>query len=285
MGDLMTSREEKNKKYIDEINREKAIKITKKILKILFIIILIFSIIYLYARFYEPYTYETREYVINDSNIPDDFNGVKILHFTDLLYGSINQNRLIELEEEIKLINPDMVFFTGNIISQEYNISENEIKDLNNFFNNIPYTIGKYAIRGDKDDQNFHLILDNTNFTILDNELVSIYNGINSINLIGINNNENKEIKKDSSNYTITIINNYDEYAKYNLSSNLIFAGHNLGGEIRLFTIPLLGLDKHLNNYYEENDAKIYISNGIGSIHNLRLMNKPSMNVYRLYNK
>ena len=55
--------------------------------------------------------------------------------------------------------------------------------------------------------------------------------------------------------------------------------------EIKLFTIPLLGLDKHLNSYYEENGSIIYISNGLGSIHNLRLMNKASMNVYRLYSE
>ncbi len=54
---------------------------------------------------------------------------------------------------------------------------------------------------------------------------------------------------------------------------------------MRPFGIPLLGLDKHLDNYYEENNTKVYISSGLGSIHNLRLMNKPSMNVYRLYNK
>ena len=81
------------------------------------------------------------------------------------------------------------------------------------------------------------------------------------------------------------IINNYDDYNKYNLSSNIVLAGHNLGGEVRLFNLPLLGLDKHLNNYYEENNSKVYISNGLGSIHHLRLMNIPSMNVYRLYNK
>ena len=281
----MTSREEKNKKYVDEINKEKTIKITKQILKILFIIIIVFSLIYLYAKFYEPNTYETHEYIIKDDNIPDEFNGIKVLHFTDILYGSINQNKLLKLEEEIKLINPDIVFFTGNIINKEYSISEDEIKLLNSFFSNIPYTIGKYAIKGDTDTQNYHLILDNTNFTLLDNEVTSIYNGMNYINLIGINYNDNKEIKKDSNNYTITIINNYDEYSNYNITSNLVLAGHNLGGEIKICTIPLLGHDKHLKSYYEENNTKIFISNGIGNIHGLRLMNKPSMNVYRLYNK
>lgn len=282
----MTSREEKNKKYVDEIKKEKAIKITKKIFKIFGIFTIIITSFYLYAYFYEPNKLIVHEYLINDIKIPDEYNGKKILHFSDLLYGKvIDENKLSIISEEIKLINPDMVVFTGNIVSKDYEISEDEIKLLNNFFSNIPYRIGKYAITGDTDTRNFKLIMENTDFNILDNELIDIYNGINKINMIGIGYDETKDIKKDNADYTITIINNYDEYEKYNLTSDLIFAGHNLGGEIRLFNLPLLGHNKYSNSYYEENNSKIYISNGIGSPHHLRFLNMPSMNVYRLYNK
>ena len=279
----MTSRSEKNKKYVDEINKEKTLHITKIVLQILFVIIVIFALIFLYGKFYEPKKLKTNEFIIRDNNIPSDFNGIKILHFTDLLYGS-NQNSLDKVSEEIKLINPDIIIFTGNIISENYQVNEDEIKLLTAFFNDMPYTIGKYAVSGDKDNQNYHLIMENTDFIILNNEIVPIYSRTNKINLIGINHDIVKEIKNDSEDYTITMINNYDEFSKYNLKSNLILAGHNLGGEIRIFNLPLLGLDKHLNTYYEENGSKIYISSGLGSIHNIRLMNKPSMNVYRLYN-
>lgn len=284
MGDLMTSREEKNKKYVDEINREKTIKITKIILKILFVIITIFALIFLYAKFYETNQLETREYVIKDVLIPEEFNGIKVLHFTDILYGSITKNNLSKINEEVKLINPDIVLFTGNIISKEYQVNEEEIKLLNDFFKSIPYTIGKYAVSGDSDNQNFHLIMENTDFTIINNELLTIYNGMGKIDLIGINYDSQIGIKNNDD-FTITIINNYDDYYKYNITSNYVFAGHNLGGEIKLFGLPLLGLDEHLNSYYIDNSTTVYISNGLGSIHNLRLMNKPSMNVYRLYNR
>lgn len=282
----MTSREEKNKKYVDEINKEKTVKVLKIGLKIFIVIILIFTLIFLYSYYIEPKKIETKEYLIKDANIPDEFNGIKILHFTDLLYGKvINEESLLKIAEEIKLINPDIVIFTGNIISKDYEIHENEIKLLNDFFSGISYTIGKYAVSGDIDTRNFKLIMENTSFIVLDNEILEIYNGINKINLIGITYNENKEIKNDDTSYTITIINNFDDYSKYNLSSNLVFAGHNLGGVIKIFGLPIVGLDKHLNEYYEENNTKIYISNGLGSPQHLRLMNKPSMNVYRLYNK
>ena len=282
----MTSRSEKNKVYVDEIKKEKTIKITKIVLKVFAVILITFTLIFLYARFYEPYKFQTNEYVINDKQIPNTFNGVKILHFTDILYGSTITSKDIEkFKEEIKLINPDIVLFTGNIFSKEYEITEDEIKMLNNFFNEIPYKIGKYIVSGDLDSHNFNLIIENTNFIVLNNELLSIYNGTDKINLIGISYNNEKEIKKDSDLYTITIINNFDNYSKYNIESNLILAGHNLGGELKLFGMPLIGEDKYLSSYYEIDNSKIYISNGLGSIHKIRFMNKPSMNVYRLYNK
>ena len=279
----MISREEKNQIYVDEINKEKTKKVLKIFLKIIGSLLIIFTMFFLYAYFIEITSFKTNEYVINDEGIPSGFKGIKILHISDILYGkTINQKELGKIKDEITLINPDIVFFTGNIISNEYSIKEDEITKLNNFFNEIPYTIGKYAIKGDADTSSFDLILENTEFTILNNEKIELYSELNEkINLVGINYNEDSDIKLDDC-YTIVLINNYDEYGKHNINANLVLAGHNLGGELRIFNMPLLGMDKHLDSYYNENNTKVYISNGLGSIHHLRLMNKPSMNVYRI---
>lgn len=285
MGDKMISRQEKNKVYVDEINKEKTRHVLKLFLKIISLLLIVFTIIFLYSYFIEIKLFKTNEYLIKDSSIPKGFNGTKILHLTDILYGkTISKNELNKIQEEITKINPDIVIFTGNIVSHDYSLTEDEIKYLNDFFKQIPYQIGKYAIKGDSDTSSFDLILDNTDFTIINNEKLDLYNEQNEkINLVGINHDEESEIKLDD-NYTIIIINNYDELDSLNINGNLVFSGHNLGGEMRLFNIPLLGMDKNLNNYYEKENTKIYISNGLGSIHHLRFMNRPSMNVYRLYN-
>ena len=280
----MISRREKNKKYVEEIEKEKRIKVSKILFKILGIIILIFTLFFLYVYFLGPTGLETNEYVIKDSSIPSNFNGVKILHFSDLLYGStISNDKMEKIIEEINLINPNIVFFTGNIISENYEISEDEITYLNNFFKNIPYTIGKYAVVGDMDSSTFDLVMENTGFVILNNELKEVYSGKDKINVLGINTKEVKELKTNDI-YTITLINNYDNYEKYNVTSNIVLAGYNLGGEIRLFNRPLIGTSKHLDNYYENGNTIIYISNGLGTRHHMRFMNTPSLNVYRLYN-
>ena len=280
----MISREEKNKKYVNEIKKEKRNKISKILFKVFSIIIVILILFFLYIYFLGPKGLKTKEYVIKDNSIPNGFNGIKVVHFSDILYGStINKDSIKKITEEINLINPDIVFFTGNIISENYETNEKEINYLNEFFKNIPYTIGKYAITGDFDTSTFNLIMENTGFVVLNNEIKEIYNGKDKINILGINSKEIKEIKT-SDIYTITLINNYDDYEKYNITSNIVLAGYSLGGEIRLFNLPLITNSKYLDDYYEENNSKIYISSGLGTRHHMRLMNKPSLNVYRLYN-
>ena len=279
----MISRKERNKKLNSEINHEKTMNFSKKIIKIVLIILLLFTFLFLYAYFIGVKGIKTNEYIIKD-NIPSSFNGIKILHFSDLLYGkTINNDDLSFLINEFKNINPDIVIFTGNIVSQDYNLSENDIKEIKSFMKNIPYKIGKYAVNGNNDTNNFNLIIDNTDFTVLDNEVIDIYNNSNeSINICGININKEETINNKNDNYTITLINNYDKYNKYGITSNLVFAGNNLGGEVKLFNKALFNNNKYMNSFYEEKNSKIYISNGLGSIHHVRFMNHPSINVYRL---
>lgn len=282
----MITREEKNKSMVNKIKKEETINLSRKILKIFLSVFLLCALLFAYMYFIGVRGLFTNEYVLQD-NIPKSFNGVKVLHFTDLLYGSsIDLDYLDKLENEIKKINPNIVVFTGNIITNDYKPSEEEINKLKEFFKNLPYSIGKYAVRGNVDKTNFDLIMDNTDFTILDNEEINVFNNTKeSINIIGINNQEIKQIKQNNDNYTITLINNYDNYSKYNLTSNLILAGNNLGGEIKLGSIPLLGDNIYDKSYYKEGNSTIYISNGIGSIHHMRFMNHPSINVYRLITK
>ena len=282
----MMTREEKNKGIVLEIKREEAIKTSKKILKVFGSILLLFSLFFLYMYFIGTKGLQTNEYVIQSDEIPESFHGVKILHFSDLLYGkTISKKELDKLLEEIKKVNPNITIFTGNVVDSEYELQENDIKEINAFLKNIPYTIGKYAVKGNLDNTSFDLIFEDTNFIILNNEILDIYHNTNEkINLVGININEKTTINSSDS-YTIALIHNYDLYHEYNINANVVFAGHNLGGEIRFFNIPILGENKYNNRYYEENNSTIYISSGLGSISHLRLFNKPSINVYRLYSK
>jgi len=286
----MITREEKNKKIRRKINQEKSINYSKSFIKIFILIGFIFVTIYLNVRYIGTSFIKTKEYMITDSTIPLAFHGVKIMHFSDLLYGStINEDDLKDLSKEFNKIKPDIVIFTGDIIDKGYNLSKEELEYIQDFFNNIPYTIGKYAVKGDYDTPTFDLIMNESKFNILDNEEKLIYYQKNTpILLTGFNSNniELEKLKNDKTEniYKISLIHNYDHYPE-NYNSNLVFAGHNLNGEIYIpFYQGLLGDNKYGKSYYELNNIKIYISNGLGSIHKMRAFNHPSINVYRLRN-
>lgn len=284
----MVTREEKNKKIRRKINQEKGLKYSKNLGKIVLLIGFMFVAIYLNLRYVGTSFIKTKEYIIRDSSIPLSFHGIKVLHFSDLLYGStISENDLSDLSEEFLKIKPDIVVFTGDILDNSYNLAKDELENLQVFFSNIPYTIGKYAVKGDFDTSTFDLIMKEAGFTILDNEQKLIYYKENTpITLIGFDstNINTDKLNNDKTNnlYKISLIHNYD-YFPQSFTSNLVLAGHNLNGEIYIpYYQGLLGNNQYNKSYYEINNSKIYISNGLGSPHNMRLFNHPSINVYRL---
>lgn len=283
----MVTRLEKNKKIQRKINQEKSIKYGRTLLKIVLLLGFMFVVCYLNLRYLGTNFIKTKEYMIKDSHIPNSFNGVKILHFSDLLYGSTtNEKDLLYLEEEFQRIKPDLVIFTGDIIDKNYNLDKEELTKLKDFFKNIPYNIGKYAVMGDFDNNTFDLIMKDSEFIVLDNEYKLVYYQENNpIAIIGLNSNniDLSKINDDINNYyKLTLIHNFDNYNK-NIKSNIVFAGHNLNGEIYLpFYKGVFGNNKYNGKYYEMNNTKVFISNGLGSIHRMRLFNHPSINVYRL---
>ena len=66
----------------------------KKILKWCLTIFIFIFLIVIYARYIGTYGFITKEYTIKDKNLPNDFDGLKIIHFSDLHY-----NRAINFKE------------------------------------------------------------------------------------------------------------------------------------------------------------------------------------------
>lgn len=282
----MRTRQEKNKKIQDEITKEKHQKRMKKIVKVISIILIISLTILSYGMFIgSRYTF-VNEHKITDKKIPNSFHGLKIVQISDLLYPSLKSNDLDKLIQKINELKPDILVFTGNIKRNDYELTKKDITTLNKFFNSLNSNIKKYAIYGNNDNDNLKLILENTNFLILDNQEDIIYNGENeSIKIIGFN---AKKLDfsniKESNDYTICLLSNPDKITKVNNTCQVVFSGETLGGEIKLpFT---KGLDNHTyyKNYYLINQTKLYINNGLGNNYNLRLFNHPSINFYRLTN-
>ena len=86
------TRKEKNKEIQDEVikeeNEKKIKQIIKTTCKIIFILLMTGLIFFTYTTYISTKKITIREYRIINQKIPNSFNGTKIIHFTDLHYGS-----------------------------------------------------------------------------------------------------------------------------------------------------------------------------------------------------
>lgn len=277
----MKSRLEKNKKKINEIDKEKRQKKAKIIIKITSIILVsIFSLL-CFSMFIGAKYLVVKEIKITNDKLPSSFHGLKIVQFSDLLYPSFNEKDLDNLKNKINELKPDIIVFTGNIKRIDYELTKNDISILSKFFNSLESSMNKYAVYG-TNDKNFLDILENS-FVILDNKESIIYNKeIDNIKIIGFN-SSNVDTSKISneSNYNICLINDPDNINKIKDVCDLTLAGNTLGGEIKIpFYKGVLTNNKYYKDYYKE--YNMYISNGIGNNYKVRLFNQPSISLYRL---
>lgn len=134
--------------------------------------------------------------------LPKDFNGFKIMQFSDIHLGSfISSKKVMEkVLNQTKIIDPDLIVFTGDLVN---NFSY-ELKDWDKLFQEINNNRNSYSILGNHDygnyskwknkrdkAKNFQSIIDAHNrfgFQLLRNENRLLTIDTDSIYLIGVEN-------------------------------------------------------------------------------------------------
>ena len=303
------TREEKNEDIHEEAakeeNKRNRIKTILKIIKYIFIFLIMFYGFYLYVEYISTSQIIVKEERIIDEHIPSSFNGLKIIHFSDLHYGSSIDSK--KLDEIIKLINdrnPDIVIVTGDLISKDITLDNKKQEKLTKKLQQIHAKLGKYSVIGDEDTDNYSTIMNQSDFIVLNNEYDILYNEENeNILLMGFSSSiqKNLDIDKPLNYFNITTANNNifsiaifhepdtTEKILDKQSINLLLAGHSHNGNIR---IPFLGAvkktegaKKYINPFYKINNSKLYISSGLGTEGDgIRLFTRPSINFFRLSN-
>ena len=263
-------------------------------------LLLIIGILFIYARYLGTSGLVIKEYSIINEKIPLNFHGLKIVQFSDLHYGTtIKEDELKNVINKINELNPDIIFFTGDLIDNTYKISEDEEKLITEELNKLKPNIGFYAVRGNHDiNNNFENIIKNTNIELLNNQNKLLYfnNSFTPIILIALDDNlkgtqniDNAFNFEDNDYYKILITHEPDDYDKIPKNVNLFLAGHSHLGQVRLPFIGSIynmeGAKKYKEEKYEIDDTNLFISGGLGTTKiKYRFLDKPSINFFRLYN-
>ena len=297
----MRSRYKEREKKRRRARREQKKNFFKKLLLFLLILIIILIV---WGRFGEINILTIHDYKVTNEKLPSSFEGFRIVHFSDMHYGTgYNEYRLENLINKINDLDPDIVVFTGDLIDKDYEADDNDLKLITSYLNKIDSKLGKYAIFGNHDFNNdkYENVIYDSGFTLLKNNYDTIYNESNvPIAIYGFDDVLLGDPKADNLNdktinditYKIVLVHEPDYVDEFINDSDvsLVLSGHSHNGQVKLpFIRPIFlpeGSKKYYGSYYDVNGIPIYISNGIGnSIFDFRLFSTPSINIYRLYTK
>ena len=269
---------------------------------ILFVIILSLGIVF-YSKYVGVKGLIVKEYRIESNILTKNFSGLKIVHFSDLLYKStVDRDDIKKLINKINTLRPDIIVFTGDLINKNVKITNDDREFIINSLTKMHASIGKYAVYGDYDYSidNYESIMTKSNFKVLNNSYDEVlYKTDEPLYVVGLPSsikdivkiNEAFSFYKDEDRRYIICLVHDGQTIKYlddsNYEVDLILGGHSLNGSVVIPYYGPLFVDKDSGKYYQEEYTKginkIFISSGIGTNkYSYRFNNKPSINLYRL---
>ena len=274
-------------------------KIQKKLLAIIIVlfIIVVNMLVGVQIAKSEPNKLVVQYESLSSEKIPEAMNGVSILYFTDLQFGKYEtKTRAKKLFEQIHDLDPDVIIFGGDLIDENYDLSQKDMVFLVNQLTKLDAPLGKFSIMGEKDNDTAKSIYSQTNFEVLDNRSIKLSNHTkDSITLTALSKDTSdfSFIPTSSDTYNLLVTHMPDNLTSDELSSlpiDLALCGHSHGTQI---TIPFLGAYKSVDGAKTINRSKkkklsfnYIISTGVGCTHvDLRLNAKPEIYYFTLQHK
>jgi predicted MPP superfamily phosphohydrolase len=246
----------------------------------------------------ERFWYQIKEVRLKVHNLPSAFAGWTIVHFSDIHlgfhYGIEDFKHVVSM---INSLNPDIIFFTGDLIqmgNREQELSIPLLKELKGLRG------GKWAVIGNHDfytrDQITHT-LESAQFKVLKNQNDFIESNQQRLYIAGIDDvmygepNIGKAVKGLLEDDCVLLLAHEpdiaDESSQYPISAQ--FSGHSHGGQVR---IPLYGpiirqdlAIKYVDGLYHVGERKmpLYVNRGIGTTKlALRFFCRPEITLFHL---
>ena len=294
----------KDKEIVENEENKKSTKYL--FLKIGLVLAVLLLVTLLWARYISTSGLIVKEYAIDNAKLNEDYDGFKIVHFSDLHYGStIFESELKNVVKEINKQKPDIVVFTGDLVESGVNLTDDDLKVLVKELKKINPNIETFAVDGNHDYNNndyYEKVMEELDWHVLNNTYEFVY-GKSKTPLVIVGLKDLMYGKQDYENafsflneteedlYTIVLAHEPDQIMEFsNYNFDLVLSGHSHLGQVRIPFIGALytpvGSKKYYDEYYKVNNADLYISGGIGtSTIKFRFFNKPSINLYRFYTK
>lgn len=290
----------KQEKIIKEERSIKRKKRIKRMLLSLFILFTLFVFVFSYITFIGTKSLIVYEEKITTSRLPSVFHGLKVIVFSDLHYPSTFLDKDLEaLEDTINIRKPDLIFFTGDLLSNEKKVSKKEQQKVQQFLNQLDAKLGKYAVLGETDNETSQNILTTAHFQVLNDQYDLIYQKeMNPILIIGLDSRQKTPHFEQALSYfnmenatqdifSIALFhhpNVLTSLAKMK-QVDFAFAGHTHQGQV---TLPFINMEtpRDMNQakkmHYTVQDTELYISSGLGTTGSpYRFFARPSIFFFR----
>lgn len=246
----------------------------------------------------ERFWYHIKEVQLKVKKLPKEFKGWKIVQFSDIHLGfHYGVEELKSVVSMINNLNPDIIFFTGDLIqigNKEPELAMPVLQELKELRG------GKWAVIGNHDfitKDTIRNVLESSQFKVLENNHDFIEYNQQRLYIAGIDDvmygepNIGKAVEGLSEDDCVLLLAHEpdiaDESSKYPISAQ--FSGHSHGGQVRL---PIYGpiirqilAKKYMDGLYQVGEKKmpLYVNRGIGTTKvAIRFFCRPEITVFHL---
>ena len=282
------------------------LKFKNNVLKAILVIFAIFLLICLVSIVSNEYILQLNKYSVKIDNLPDEFDGYKILQISDFHSKQFRQGNDIIIEK-VEEENPDIIVLTGDMVNafdDNFDTFIDLAKEIVSKYK-VYYIFGNHEMDLSYIKRNSLIhTLKELGVEVINNKKEEIYRGNSKINLYGLNygleyysgkNFTTQYITQTLGNINPNEVNillahnplHFEVYAQW--GADLTLSGHVHGGIVR---VPILGgvlsptvafFPKYDKGIYTIGDKNMIVNVGLGyGTLPIRMFNLPEITVSKL---
>lgn len=272
----------------------------KKLLKLVKIFVIIFvclAAFFVYI-FIEPYWINEKTTTISDSDVPQNFEGKKIVFISDIHHGPyFERERVADLVRKVNELEPDIIILGGDYVSGDVGYIGACFEELSR----LKADMGIFGVTGNHDEwTDYNLTvkcMENAGITVLSNRAEWLEIGEDKIKIAGVDwstdwyfNSEpyvDPLVKDAEENDFVILVSHTPDLAEELTTDkvDLVLSGHTHGGQITFFGlwapyVPSYYGQKYRTGIVKTDKTMALVSNGVGNTFlPIRFFARPQINI------